>query len=266
MLKEFLQEIKAMQTVKTELLEGGKAIAITTATGDFKIHHLNAKLVTLNALDVRTLVTWLSSLEPFNNDRRAITITDSNILAFVESGDGSSLGTRRVIHSMALKTHPAFALVSNYLDTKAYTQRELVQMLKSKLSAFVDPLFIAMLRELDIKKNQQNKSNLNHGNASVAQHLVQEIRGKNGAEIPDEFNISLPVHDAPVFRDYRFDVQMLLEIDSESDKPFLLTAVQNTVSQAKYDALVLVKEFVEAELADQNLSIHVLLGSLGTAE
>jgi hypothetical protein len=266
MLKEFLNEIRAMAIAKTELLEGGKAIAITTATGDFKVHQLHAKLVTLSALDVQTLVYWLGSLEVFKDNRRALTVTDSSIVAFSEQGDGSSFGTRRVVHKMDLKRHPAFQLVMNHLETKAYTQRELVQMLRSKLSGFVDPLFIAMLRELDVKKNQQKQSNLNHGNASVAQHLVQEIRGKNGAEIPDSFTILLPVHDAPVFRDYNFEIGMLLEIDAESEKPFLLTAVQNTVSQASYDALVLVKEYVQGELINQDLNVPVLLGSIATAE
>jgi hypothetical protein len=266
MLKEFFDAVKTNQAQTVTLSNDGTSIAVVTADGKFQTHQVNAKLLLLAALDVRSLVLWLRSLEPFKTDRRVITITNSSIAAFVESGDGSSFGTRRVSHQMGLPTHPAFKLIEQHLETKAYTQRELVQMLRSKFSGFVDPLFVAMLRELDVKKNQQNKSNLNHGNASVAQHLVQEIRGKNGAEIPDQFIIGLPVHDAPVFRTYEFNVEMLLEIDAESDKPFLLTAVQNTVSEARYEALVLVKDFVEGELSEQNLDIPVLLGSVSLVD
>lgn len=174
-----------------------------------------------------SLISWL---EPFDNEASFYVSS----LAIT----GKFLKSKRILEArMMLPKHPAYQLLEHHLITRAYTQKELIKLLRSKLAGFVDEATIALFRNIKLSASSEGSSVVDQGAEMMGKSVNKAIEGKAG-KLPDEIMVMCPVFDTPETRDIKLPVRILVDIVPTDDGvKFELTTVHNYHADALNIAL-----------------------------
>jgi hypothetical protein len=165
--------------------------------------------------------------------QRAVFVSTSRVVASAEDEDV------RDQYVMNLPQHEAFKTVLHHLEARRYAQRDLVKLLRTKLSGFVDPMLVETIRNLKTNASMDGESVVQSGMESLSRNMVAQVKAKNGNALPEEFIVTVPVFDVPETRRSFENITILLEAtpDDKGNPTFELTAVRNDTSDAVDSAM-----------------------------
>lgn len=223
--------VKATQEIKQlNSLEYG----YFDAAGDFQTAAYT--LEPLKAANLR--VFSLSSLQKLLKDnnlesslRKYILLSSNKVIAIEESA------TERRTYTLELPQHPVWKLLNHHLETRTYSQRDLLRMLRSKLADLVPPVVLAAVQTIKVKTEGGSSSDLTNGKNHVSRELLQQVQAQNGTALPESVTITAPVYDLPETLEVKPAVKLLLETEVDEAVRFSLTTVHNDVTTAQEIAL-----------------------------
>ena len=142
-----------------------------------------------------------------------------------------------------LDKHPALLTIYKHLETKSYTQKQLVKLLATKLSDFVDEDVIRKFRSLTLVQSATAHAAVEKDAAVLG---LQENSGFE-EDVPPAVLVNCPVFDLPELLDKKQSMRLLIETSFiDNTFKFELTAVHNDLAKAVHNTL---SDFI-AELAD----------------
>lgn len=172
-------------------------------------------------------------------------VDDGEVVLPMENEDG----THRWHATLPLPTHPAFALVSGWMKPTKLTQKELLRVLRTQLSLYVDATVIATLAALKFNEAREGASQVGPTNNGLSRTVQQRVSSENGTSIPEYLLISPPVYDIPEDRNEEYDLKVYLEYDFD-ESVFVLVTVSDDVRKARERAVARVIEGLRQNSGD----------------
>lgn len=198
--------------------------------GKFKRHQFPLQPLSHTVHDLDSLTRLLKADA---KAQRAVFVSTTRVVASAEDEDV------RDQYVMNLPQHEAFKTVLHHLEARRYTQRDLVRLMRTKLSGFVDPMLVEKIRNLKTKASMDGESVIQSGTESLSRNLMAQVKAADGNALPEEFTVAVPVFDVPETRRNLEKIAILLEAtpDDKGNPIFELTAVRNDTADAVDSAM-----------------------------
>ena len=198
--------------------------------------------VSVEALEIGTLVKQVKAEDCFAE----VFVSPKKVIAVCEQDD------IRWSHTMNLPYHPAFQKLDKWLTTGVYTQLELLTLLRSQFKGFIDKNAVDELSVLKISSKSSSEQASTTDYSKLGKDIEAQIRTATGQRVPEELVFNIPVYDTPNFRDERYEVDVLLQINPlEGSNKIELTTVHNDLSNAQYLAMCSVQEVAQSILDNE---------------
>lgn len=154
-----------------------------------------------------------------------------------------------------------YTLVSGFTNAKVFTQVELVALLRTKLAEYMsaDSTLLGLVRKLKWRNSDEGHAVVNAGNASLGRAVEQELSGIDGEELPELFNVNVPIWQAPL-NAFREKIRVDITIDFASQK-FRLEVSRDSIAEALLSA----QDGLKAEVVEalpQAMKSKILLGTV----
>ncbi len=153
----------------------------------------------------------------------------------------SSTHNHRWYATLALPTHPAFAQMQKWKSLTNISQKDLVRLLRTELSEYVDPTVIAKFATLKFTSNSEGTSSVRPASAALDTCIVRQVQVDAGGDVPETIKFHVPVYDIPEARGDQYLITVYVEYDHDQQK-FQLLAVHNEVRAAQEEAI---KEIID---------------------
>ena len=160
--------------------------------------------------------------------------------------------TYRWAVTLPLPTHPAFKLISDWKGGTLLSQKELVRVLRTQLSRYVDATVIPTFSTLRMTSSSDGTSAVAPASTAIDRRIVRQVQAEKGREVPEYILFKVPVYDIPEDRGNEYAVKVYVEFDHDKEK-FLLYAVHDDLREARETA---VQRIVHALRSDHpNLTV-----------
>lgn len=211
------------------------------SSGDYSRRQAKLDPQSQTAFDLDTLSTMAVHAE-------GIYVSDSDVVAFFDNT------TTRWTASLKLPIHPAFKVLSGWRSLTGYTQAQLVRLLRTELSAYIDPTIIQTFTTLRFTRDESGTSTVKPGSQALDRNIRQQVRSDHGTEFPEKILFSVPVYDIPEAREDSYGVTVYVEFDHEEQKLQLIT-VHNDLRIAQELAVkAIIKDLTER--LDNTVPVH----------
>ncbi|MFK7601864.1 hypothetical protein ACI3L1_06595 [Deinococcus sp. SM5_A1] len=138
--------------------------------------------------------------------------------------------------TLPLPTHPAFKLLSDWQQTTPMTQRELVRVLRTQLSYYVDATVIPTFSSLRMTSSSDGTSSITPSSQGLDRRIVKKVEAEQGRDVPEYIVFTPPVYDIPEDRDEEYAVKVYVEFDHDKER-FLLLSVHDDLRKAREKAV-----------------------------
>lgn len=179
-------------------------------------------------------------------------VDDAQVVFTQENVDG----THRWQTALPLPTHPAFALISTWVKPTLIPQKDLVRLLRTQLSPYVDATVIPTFSTLNFTDHREGASSVAPMQHALDRRIVQRVNAANGQDVPESILLTPPVYDLPEDRDEEYEVKVYVEFDHD-EKKFVLQVVHDDLRRARERA---VSRVIAALRAHVGPTLPVLYG------
>lgn len=244
---------QAAEPVLTVPCEQKGVYFLRQADGNYKRQHAELDPQGAALFD---LASFIAEAKNLNDDQaaRRIFVRDDAVVALADNGDpanGTSPSVRWSL-SLALPLHPAFVLLSNLKRLQFFTQKELVRILRTELSRYVEPTTIALFANIKTASSTEGSSSVTPQSQALDRQIQKKVQAANGGEMPEMITFSVPVYDLPESRKDAYIIHAYVEFDHDTEK-FGLIVVHDELREAQEAAVQKIIAELRAELTTEVL-------------
>lgn len=224
-IQEVERLTRAAQPILTVPGEQKGAYYLRDSSGDYQYHRAELDPASVTTFDLDSAVR-LANEGPAD----AIWVHDGGVVVAYQ------YKYVRWQVSLALPQHPAYALLSGFRAGRAYTQRELVRVLRTELAEYVDPTVISQFSALKFGSTDDSVATVRPAAQGLDRNIQRRVQAENGGEMPEQILFRVPVYDIPEARDDAYPVKVYVEFDHEAGR-FVLVTVHNDLRAAQEAAV-----------------------------
>lgn len=138
--------------------------------------------------------------------------------------------------TLPLPTHPAFKLLTEWKKPTEISQKELVRVLRTQLSHYVDATVIPTFSSLRMTSSSDGISSVAPSSNAINRNIVRQVQADQGRDVPEYILFKVPVYDIPEDRHQQYEVKVYVEFDHDKEK-FVLVTVHDDLRVAREQAV-----------------------------
>lgn len=240
-IEELVKDKKRIITVDSEPKD---VFYIVEPDGSLKMMVSEPKPLSAVVFSVESLLDMLPGAGNDGQNNAYIYVSEK----LVEGVDLVGDENRHLRHRMMLPKHPVYTLLAELRNTRQFSQRELVRLLKTKLAGFIPNEIPNIFSALKLSASGEGESVIAKGEEALGNSIKRKVEAKTGA-IPDAIPVACQVFDINELRAKTYPVYLLVDVlPDEAGKPvFELTTVHNELA----DALHFTLEFLIDKIQSQ---------------
>jgi hypothetical protein len=164
---------------------------------------------------------------------------------------------------MRIGASQGFRIAVALTEGRTYSHPQLMQLLRTELRQNLldsGKLFMDYVKSIRFQSKTSGSSAISQSGASMGQAVEMELHGVEGRDVPEEFELKVPVFAAPAPK-----IEETIRVDVTIDftnMNFKLMTNEDLIQQAAVDSLKLLRSQLLAVLGDDFDPKRVLLGSV----
>ncbi|MBZ9753212.1 hypothetical protein K7W42_20455 [Deinococcus sp. HMF7604] len=234
-----IAEVERLTLEAHQVLESnvrpGSAYLIRDSDGDVKVFRVPTDYRSTTMLDLASLKVMADN-EAQLGHLEGLFISNDQIALVSDDGDHDWTST------LKLPQHPLFAYAVAWQKPTAFTQKQLVRLLRTELRDHIEPTLAATFANLKFSNSSEVDSQVRPMSTGLDSRIRQRVAQDNDQDAPETIKLRGPVYDIPEARGDEYEFTVYVEYDHEKGA-FLLQTVHGDLRAAQEEAVAgLVKD------------------------